>query len=232
MSSARLKAGKRMSEVCRGRDSAREPRHSVMSRQSVGSVKSRALSAGGQRSQRGVPSGAAGEKLFVVSLETLVMNSEWGSFNLVDPTSDQQMRVSMVKGPNDTRCLRVFKSQSVQEPSIELRPTQMGGSPGDPADGNLEICGPGGEILGSLNLQSTGSFVVTARGQPRLWRTLPAAIGPGPPHLLAGGQARGHGRLRRRPEHGGRLRRVPHLRGLGQHADRGHGDGGAAALFR
>jgi len=168
MSSARLKAGKRMSEVCRGRDSAREPRHSVMSRQSVGSVKSRALSAGGQRSQRGVPSGAAGEKLFVVSLETLVMNSEWGSFNLVDPTSDQQMRVSMVKGPNDTRCLRVFKSQSVQEPSIELRPTQMGGSPGDPADGNLEICGPGGEILGSLNLQSTGSFVVTARGKPQL----------------------------------------------------------------
>lgn len=171
MSSARLKAGKRMSEVCRGRDSARGP-GSVMSRpasrQSTCSVRSRPLSAGGQRSQRGLPARAAGEQLFVVSLETLVMNSEWGSFNLVDPTSDMQMRVSMVKGPNDTRCLRVFKGQSVQEPSIELRPAQMGGSPGDPADGNLEICGPNGEVLGALNLQSTGSFVVTARGKPQL----------------------------------------------------------------
>jgi hypothetical protein len=171
MPSPRRKAGKRMSEVCRGRDSARGP-GSVMSRptsrQSTCSVRSRPLSAGGQRSQRGVPARAAGEQLFVVSLETLVMNSEWGSFNLVDPTSDMQMRVSMVKGPNDTRCLRVFKGQSVQEPSIELRPAQMGGSPGDPADGNLEICGPNGEVLGALNLQSTGSFVVTARGKPQL----------------------------------------------------------------
>lgn len=160
MSTGRAKAGKRMSDMCRGRSDVSNSSLSARTNKSRGTA---SMGAGGKP-----PAATGGQQVFVVSLETLVMNSEWGSFGLTDPSSGTQLRVAMVKGPNESRCLRVFKGQSVREPSIELRPPQMGGAPGDAAEGNLEICGPGGEVVGALNLQPNGSFSVSVRGKPQL----------------------------------------------------------------
>mmetsp|Transcript_29053 Transcript_29053/g.77324 ORF Transcript_29053/g.77324 Transcript_29053/m.77324 type:complete len:480 (-) Transcript_29053:357-1796(-) len=113
------------------------------------------------------PSPQAGDSRFTVPVDTLVNVAAQGGFDIKDVGSGLVLRVSLRRNDDGHRVLQTFQGL----PHVAQRPCMTVGPPkphssSDPD--SLVICGPNGLIFGNIILQCTGSFLVSAQGQPFL----------------------------------------------------------------
>jgi len=109
----------------------------------------------------------AGDCRFTVPVDTLVEVAEVGGFDITDVGSGLTLQASMHRNDEGHRVLQMFQGlpRMAQSPCITVGPPKPD-SPSDPD--SLDICGPSGLMFGNLILQCTGSFLVSAQGQPLL----------------------------------------------------------------
>jgi hypothetical protein len=109
----------------------------------------------------------AGGSLFAVQVDAMadVNVTGKGSFVIRDTFSSLVLRAALPQSPDGSRKVQVFLGESATTPCAIVEPPP----PGSQAVPNsLDIRGDNNVHLGSLVLQSTGSFVIYAKPQPEL----------------------------------------------------------------
>jgi hypothetical protein len=106
-----------------------------------------------------------GGSLFTVAVDSLVDVTGKGSFLIKDSFTGSVLRAAVSQNLDGYRKVQVFLGEDAMTPCASVEPPP----PGSQAILNsLEIRGANSTHLGSLVLQSTGSFLVHAQGQPEL----------------------------------------------------------------
>jgi len=106
-----------------------------------------------------------GGSLFKVPVDSLVDITGKGSFIIKDTFTNSVLRAAVSQNPDGSRKVQVFRGEDATSPCASVEPPQ----PGPQAILNsLEIRGENNVHLGSLVLQSTGSFLVQVQAQPEL----------------------------------------------------------------
>jgi hypothetical protein len=105
----------------------------------------------------------SGGSFFTVPVESLTdMNlTGKGSFIIKDTFSSSVLRAAVPQNTDGSRKVQIFMGEEATTPCAIVEPPV----PGSQA---MEIKGANNVHLGSLTLESTGSFVVHAQGQPEL----------------------------------------------------------------
>jgi hypothetical protein len=106
-----------------------------------------------------------GGSLFTVPVDSLVDVTGKGSFVIKDTFTSSVLKAAVSQNPDGSRKVQVFLGEDAMTPCASVQPPP----PGSQAILNsLEIRGANNVYLGSLVLQSTGSFLVRTQAQPEL----------------------------------------------------------------
>jgi hypothetical protein len=109
------------------------------------------------------PRSGTGGSFFTVPVDSMTdMNlTGKGSFIIKDTFSNSVLRAAVPQSPDGSRKVQVFLGEDSTTPCASVEPPA-------PESQAMEIRGVNNVHLGSLTLQSTGSFVVHAQAQPEL----------------------------------------------------------------